>query len=358
MNKDFDKLIDKYQQKVKQASAIHAELESILNQMNRLQFSDRENIVKLDAMMKKFTVTNSDILEFNVGGTVFSVCKSNINKKIFIPDVNIFELRLYYDPNLLQGMISGIANIKHDKDGTIFIDRDPKYFSYILNYLRTANTSEKWSQPSKHEDLVEFLKDVEYFQIHGLIDYYQHFGESLILSRKQSLSLVKLCEFSDKDRWYLIYRGIEHGFEAKNFHRKCDGIGKTLTLVRVQSNFDKGHIFGGYTNAIWDSTDQYKLDYNAFIFSLVNASHLPIKMKFNGTNKNSSIYCGANYGPTFGGGYDIFISNDANKNEESYSKLDYSYKHPSYMYGSNEAKTFLAGSFHFKLSEIEVYRKI
>jgi hypothetical protein len=40
--------------------------------------------------------------------------------------------------------------------------------------------------------------------------------------------------------------------------------------------------------------------------------------------------------------------------------LGYSYKHPQYAWGTNEAtneKTFLAGSFWFQLDEIEVYQK-
>jgi len=37
--------------------------------------------------------------------------------------------------------------------------------------------------------------------------------------------------------------------------------------------------------------------------------------------------------------------------------LGYSYLHPEYGWGTNEAKTFLAGSFHFQLDEIEVYQK-
>ena len=33
------------------------------------------------------------------------------------------------------------------------------------------------------------------------------------------------------------------------------------------------------------------------------------------------------------------------------------YKHPQYAFGTNEAKTFLAGSYQFQLDEIEVYEK-
>jgi hypothetical protein len=42
---------------------------------------------------------------------------------------------------------------------------------------------------------------------------------------------------------------------------------------------------------------------------------------------------------------------------KSCSYLGYSYKHPQYAFGTDEAKPFLAGSFNFQLEEIEVYQK-
>jgi hypothetical protein len=37
--------------------------------------------------------------------------------------------------------------------------------------------------------------------------------------------------------------------------------------------------------------------------------------------------------------------------------LGYTYKNPQYAYGTDEAKTFLAGSYNFQLDEIDVYQK-
>ena len=46
------------------------------------------------------------------------------------------------------------------------------------------------------------------------------------------------------------------------------------------------------------------------------------------------------------------MSNITNK---SYSNLGYSYIHPEYTYESNEIRSFLAGSYKFLTSEIEVF---
>ena len=41
----------------------------------------------------------------------------------------------------------------------------------------------------------------------------------------------------------------------------------------------------------------------------------------------------------------------------SYSYLGCTYPHPQYAQGTSEAQSFLAGSFWFKLDEIEVYQR-
>ncbi|KAL3287370.1 hypothetical protein HHI36_001844 [Cryptolaemus montrouzieri] len=64
----------------------------------------------------------ADILHLNVGGTRFSTSRQTLTS---IPDT--------FFTALLSGRISSLR----DEKGCIFIDRDPKIFSVILNYLRT-----------------------------------------------------------------------------------------------------------------------------------------------------------------------------------------------------------------------------
>jgi hypothetical protein len=82
-------------------------------------------------------------------------------------------------------------------------------------------------------------------------------------------------------------------------------------------------------------------------------------MEFTSSNGDSmSIYCHAHYGPTFGNGCDLFISDYANSNLKSCSNLGLNFKHPKYQFDTKEAKRFLAGSHHFQVDEIEVYSNI
>ena len=72
---------------------------------------------------------------------------------------------------------------------------------------------------------------------------------------------------------------------------------------------------------------------------------------------NEAIFCRDDYGPIFGHD-NITIKSQSNQNEGSWSDLGDTYKHPNYAYKSNEAQSFLAGSYEFKVSEIEVYSNI
>ena len=69
------------------------------------------------------------------------------------------------------------------------------------------------------------------------------------------------------------------------------------------------------------------------------------------------MYCSSGYGPTFGGGHDIRISNYASSNSNSYSNLGYNYSPPSgYSYSSTFAQTFLAGTYYnFTPDEVETF---
>lgn len=64
----------------------------------------------------------SDIINLNVGGQKFSTSRQTLCS---VPD------------SFFSSLISGRIPSCRDEQGYIFIDRDPKYFSVILNFLRT-----------------------------------------------------------------------------------------------------------------------------------------------------------------------------------------------------------------------------
>ena len=178
------------------------------------------------------------------------------------------------------------------------------------------------------------------------------FKGQILTDEQQYFELIKLCEFSPSDKWSLLYRATRDGFSSVDFHSKCDSNSNTLTLLKAKGS---AYIFGGFTTVSWDGLNEFKSDPNAFIFSLTNKDKKPLKMKIDPNEHQAAIYCGSEYGPTFGA--DIYIGNHSNIIVSSYSDLGYFYRHPQIKFGKNEAQTFLAGSFKFQLDEIEVYQR-
>ena len=98
----------------------------------------------------------------------------------------------------------------------------------------------------------------------------------------------------------------------------------------------------------------------AFLFSLVNKpGWVPVKLSQTGkySNRRSySIFSCSSYGPIFGYGHDIRISNNASSNTNSYANLGHTYSPPSgHSYGSSLTQSFLAGIYHFQSDEVEVF---
>ena len=56
----------------------------------------------------------------------------------------------------------------------------------------------------------------------------------------------------DNSMWKRCYRAMVHGWEAEDFHTRCDGKGPTVSIVRVQD-----YVFGGFMDVNWNR--EYKV---------------------------------------------------------------------------------------------------
>jgi len=145
--------------------------------------------------------------------------------------------------------------------------------------------------------------------------------------------------------WVLLYRGTRDGFSASAFHSRCNGLGPTITVVKSD------YIFGGYNPNSWASSGNYQKASGSFLFCLTNAwSSSPLKFSW---RHHHGPLDKPSYGPTFGSGHDLHISNGCNTNQYSYTNFPNSYQDTM----GKSTNTF-AGSKYFTVSEIEVFRLI
>ena len=121
--------------------------------------------------------------------------------------------------------------------------------------------------------------------------------DSKIIDKKEELDLLinrlkKNNNLKDKNFYFKrIFRGTEDGKNSVDFHKKCDGIGMTISIIKTI----KGYKFGGYAEKPWRSDcDKWVTDdENSFVFSL---NHMKIYDAVSGKEK---YYWGKKFGPIF-----------------------------------------------------------
>lgn len=279
----------------------------------------------------------TEIIKLNVGGKIFQTTRKTLTKKC----------KGTKRPNLFEEYLAKKTIPLLDENNIIFVDRNPQYFSYILDYLRMVDTNFDFKLPNDRSILDYLEREAEYYKLDGVREL---LNKSNILTADQMQELMDMCGFKRNQHFTLLYRASQDGFSSNDFHAKCNGFTNTLTIIRTVDSY----VFGGYTTAKWSRKGGYEHDSHAFIFSYINKSQKPKVFKC--ILPQYAIECNSACGPAFGKN-DLHIASNSNVNEFSHSNLGTAYKHPLYEYGSNEARTFLAGDFSFQTNEIEVLKK-
>jgi hypothetical protein len=154
----------------------------------------------------------------------------------------------------------------------------------------------------------------------------------------------------------LLYRRSVNGASAATFHSLCDNQGPTIVLYKTVNNT----VFGGYNANSWSSSNGYMASTTNFLFNLTTAKRGLIG-GIVGAAGTYATYNTSSYGPTWGGGHDLYFDNNMNgvyvNTGHTYNTLDGS------SYNTVAAATALVGpgltSISFPanfITEIEVYK--
>ncbi|KAF2072804.1 hypothetical protein CYY_005878 [Polysphondylium violaceum] len=321
LNKEITNLKEKY--KCIDISTLKEITDSFERQFSYELNKLLKEIDKFDPPLVESKLNNSrDIIKLNVGGDKFETKRSTFTE---IPDTYL-------------EMLSKVEN-------EYFIDRDGKYFKYIIKYLGNDSDIQIPDEIKK-----EVIKEMEFYktpppkieeppQIGSLIDDDDNNDQAQStktndaaicllesLNQKQNdespsstfveyphSKITNQNSFKLFSEWIngdlnlnfeLLYRASEYDFDISEFHNKCDGKGATITVIETVD----GDIFGGYNSQSWSSQERYCGDQRCFIFTLVN-KHGIKPTKYIATPNVDSIFCYSSfsYGVTFGGGHDFRI---------------------------------------------------
>jgi len=153
---------------------------------------------------------------------------------------------------------------------------------------------------------------------------------------KENLNLKKTIE---EIKLIPLFSTSRDGDSASVFHSKCNGKSNSLVLVKTKT----GKRFGGFTSLHWSyASNNYANDSKAFVFSLDNRECY----KYN--NNGNAIYCHSSYGPTFGGGHDLYLCDGCLTQNGSYTSQS--------AYNYNGQEYALNGTQNFMPEVYEVYQ--
>jgi len=328
---DFNETI---QDKIKEINTSISDLKTLLDdelksKSDQLQAIEKRR-VEIENVKKKINVTlTTDPINLNVGGMKFQTSKETLTK---IPGS-------YFDV-----LVGGEVDIKPLtlKPKTIFIDRDGTHFRYVLNYLRDDGNIQ--IPDSIKADLKKE------FVFYNMVTFKVQ-TPSIIIDDDKFKIINSWFEDMKLNTFELLYRGSENAFTTASFHQKCDGKGATITIVQTTD----GNVFGGYCSQSWNSAGQYFGDANCFIFTLVNQHNIPpTKYTPKSNLLVNGVYGHSTCGPTFGGGHDFFIANNANANNQSYQKFSSN----TFIDTTGRGLVTLTPTTQFTVKEYEVYQVI
>ncbi|KAL0207886.1 hypothetical protein P9112_010473 [Eukaryota sp. TZLM1-RC] len=142
----------------------------------------------------------------------------------------------------------------------------------------------------------------------------------------------------------LLFRASRDGFAASSFHSRCDGQPNVVVLVRATN----GAVFGGFSSTAFDSEGGiYYHSPGAFLFRVKNNNYpSPERFDLNGNYDQRAIVRSSGCGPRFGGGSDLYLCDNCNSNNSSYSNCGSTY-HGSYQQ--------LTQDKHFTVTDYEVW---
>eukprot|EP01080_Neovahlkampfia_damariscottae_P004124 gene4124-7410_t len=190
------------------------------------------------------------------------------------------------EENYFNELFKHPETIQRDENQNIFIDRDPTYFRYILNYLRNFGDLEKCFFPDEEKELKELIEETKFYGLTNFTNFLSERNFIFLGSHILNLELSSmLSSFFPNKKWKSVYRATRDGFDALSFHSCCDGIGPSIVLILTTN----GWIFGGYTSKPWRSHGGFFKDEECFLFSLVTPKRQK-KYKLNLLNKQASEY--------------------------------------------------------------------
>jgi hypothetical protein len=183
-----------------------------MGNQNSLQTEEIQIDQTVENLIKERTSPDGKVITLNIGGKPYATLKSTLTKSKFFQD-----------------LLTNDEEIIYDKENKIFLDRPPKEFSLILDGLRTGIIE----MPDDKKDYENLISEIKFFKLEKQFNdllLRGRFHGTTIINQIQQKQLNAWVNNATKD-WQLIYKASKDGFQAIDFHSRCDGFSNTLVIV-------------------------------------------------------------------------------------------------------------------------------
>ena len=319
--------------------------------IKRMEDLNKEKL-KTSTLHGDIHVSNDDLVQINVGGTIITVKRSILT---------------WVKGSRMEVLFSGryCKVIQRDVHGRIFLDVNPVVFQFIVDYLTSLMDAE---ESGSFPDFP--MIDGETFH---LVPYHlELFGitlpmlpDSSIVTAEESNYLHNWLEEIDQvdPTWWnrekhvkkssdgqfkLIYRSSRDGLSNREFRWKMGNHAeRTITIIETTC----GIVLGGYSNIPWTWDRGYTDSTKTFLFVLRKSNiSSPVKLNQSKTcyDGDCAVYNDINQGASFGSGHDLEV-------DDSVVKLNIGCTYEAGPFALKSAKSFGIVKDSFTIKEMEVF---
>jgi len=157
--------------------ALEQEIEDVRNARAQLE-ADQQRFEEESKRIHD-VMNGSEQVRLNVGGYEFTTTLTTLHNAP--------------SPSLFNAMFSGRHDLKPDKNGCYFIDRDGRHFHDILNFLRDG-TFIYPMEGADYKYLLELKSEAEYYRLCGLIEKIEKYPYSMT-------RVVRASQLNTEDSW-------------------------------------------------------------------------------------------------------------------------------------------------------------
>ncbi|EFP09799.1 hypothetical protein CRE_21350 [Caenorhabditis remanei] len=197
-------------------------------------------------------MASGNIVKLNIGGTFFQTTKSTLTR---------------FD-GMLKVMMETEIPVEKDESGCIFIDRSPKHFDGILNFMRDGQVT----LPDSEKEILEIQQEAHFYQLDGLMELCKRY-------------LLNVCIF---EITIINFRKLEHSAEKKIPPNHNIRIIKTDEELLEIITYPKKSVLVIHLPAYHDGTITYPDGFDVNTLSIKYRSILDIYYKPYKINNNLS----------------------------------------------------------------------